>query len=614
VPRFRRIRGGPGEGKGMFSTGDLNPQGSGTASIGVNQIDGKGGFGTSIKPYAHVHMNSGVWHDNSGQSGVLRYNRAAGGFEVSIDGGATFALVASTISIDLDDAYEVGNEINQNQRTLSPTALSDGGMVIGQVPVLIKHATPGAGNTNGSRSLVQGREDAGVIASGFSLTSNLPNTFAYSALGPGFLHLQASGTQSTAPRFFAIGLGNVGSIIEGLGIFSTDAAMQWNARDISIATDAGEADGNVVINTGNTSNGLGGQISLEPFGSSGRLEFRFGPHQAWYEKLTHSSTGGPANDGFWPLPHSGQIAQMIANAGGGAQSLQAAYNGGNEIALQVDNSFRDRGVVIRDKNTSQAGVVAAKTDITLNYSLAASGFTGPNGEFAFHKMMPNGMLIRSSGIAGQPTSVFGLGYQDLAPRIVTVFTDSTIAITGQQDFSVLAGIVSQSGGQVALKAFTGSGEIQYRYGPHQSWAMKVRNIATGGTSSDGFWPIPHSGYIDTMILRAIKTKAITIERPALNQDLTIWYTNEPITIIEVESVVRGTADASGSFAIRYGSSRALSGTELTTTAIQCTSRSTGQITSSFDAPTIPADNWVWIGVSGVSGVPTTQLNVTLQYQ
>lgn len=596
----------------MFNTGDLLPQASGSASIGVNQTNGSPT--STILPYNHVHMISGVWHDQSGQSGVLRYNRAAGGFEVSIDGGATFSLVASTTSIDLDDAYEVGNEINQNRRTLSPTALSEGGMVIGQVPVLIKHVIPGAGNTNGARSLVQGREDAGVIASGFSLTPNLPNTFAYGALGPGFLHLQASGTPSASPVSFVIGLGNVGSIVDNLGIFSTDAVMQWNIRGLTISTDAGEADGNIAINTGNVSNGLGGQVTLSPFAGSGQLNYNFGPYQSWYIK-TSDSNGGPFGNGEWPIAHSGQVAAMIsASITGNAGNLNAAYTNGNEINMRRDNNDRNVGVVVKETNGVAAFDLQQAASLAhLNYGIAVSGGTGANG-FAFTKLIPNGLYVKSSGTASTSQSAMAIGYISSLPQTAFLAAQHDLSFTVLRNLGYTAGTANQPGGQINLSAFIGSGQIEYRYGPFQSWAMKVRNVGTGGPAGDGFHPIPHSGQINLMVLRAPKAKAITIERPAVNNDLTIWYTNEPITITEVESVLRGGFDASGQFSIRYDSDRSAVGTELTTLPITCTNRSTGQITTSFAAPNIPADNWIWIGVSGVSGVATTQMNVTIQYQ
>ena len=54
--------------------GDLVPRGSGTASLGVDQI-GFGGFNhEELFPFAHIHCNSGILHDPMmGTSGVLRF-------------------------------------------------------------------------------------------------------------------------------------------------------------------------------------------------------------------------------------------------------------------------------------------------------------------------------------------------------------------------------------------------------------------------------------------------------------------------------------------------------------------------------------------------------------
>jgi hypothetical protein len=363
VARARRFSGGSQEGNGMFSTGDINPQASGSASIGVNQVDGIGGFNTNIKPYAHIHINSGVWHDptNGEPSGVLRFGvrneqSTSGppsnppGFELSFDGGASFPL-----------------RICGSRKSLYSGST-------------IQQMTPGA----------------------FTLHSS------------GLFRIDSELSQFL-------------STIDG-GISISTAAPSLSDGDILLDAFNGiqlqVKDGDIDLTSFGFKN-RGGQITLSSFASSGRLDFQFGPHQGWYSKLTHASTGGPKNNGSWPLPHSGQMLEQI--------------------------------------------------------------------------------------------------------------------------------------------------------------------------------------------VRREKGKSITIERPAVNNDLTWFYTNQAITISEVESVLRGSFDASGLFAIRYSSNRSLAGTELTTIAITCTNRTTGQITSSFAAPNIPADNWVWIAVSGVSGVATSQLHVTVHF-
>ena len=79
---------------------DILPIGSGSASIGVNQT-GQDTFDiTSISPFNRFHVVSGIFHDElQGQSGVLRYSRQKAGFEISVDGGKTFATLASTASV-----------------------------------------------------------------------------------------------------------------------------------------------------------------------------------------------------------------------------------------------------------------------------------------------------------------------------------------------------------------------------------------------------------------------------------------------------------------------------------------------------------------------------------
>lgn len=76
----------------MTTTSDLLPQSSGSASIGVNQVNGIGGMSSTIRPYNHIHVNSGVFHNPYGSSGVIRFTGSQ--FEVSVDGGRTFSNVA----------------------------------------------------------------------------------------------------------------------------------------------------------------------------------------------------------------------------------------------------------------------------------------------------------------------------------------------------------------------------------------------------------------------------------------------------------------------------------------------------------------------------------------
>ena len=81
----------------MRIIGDLYPGVSGSASLGINQGTVAGSFDiTTLAPFNTIHTLSGVFHDPlMGQSGVIRYNRQAAAFEVSVDGGLTFSAITT---------------------------------------------------------------------------------------------------------------------------------------------------------------------------------------------------------------------------------------------------------------------------------------------------------------------------------------------------------------------------------------------------------------------------------------------------------------------------------------------------------------------------------------
>lgn len=595
----------------MTNTSDLLPQGSGTASLGVNQTNKTGFNANVLSPYNHVHMNSGVWHDPMlGQSGVIRFaqNRdlsyiddqgvgadhehyVAGrqsGFEISVDGGANFPLL-------LGATHTIASGVGGGSESFMAESEGGGGESFGIEAHVDEPQQPqqvAVIRTNDGF-----RHDLYIYASGVNTIVGSRQLRLY-----GFGSVDDPNSNDADVELFSAHKLRASSVGEML--------LRTSSGTITLEPGLGTGDGDILLFAADTNSWL----HFRKYGT-GNIFGGDSPHQAWYVRNSfNDAPGGPIGNGEWPIAHSGQVAAMIAAAGGGAQSLQAAYDGGDQINLDRNANDRNVGVVLREQNgVAQFDLNQPTTQAHLNYGIAVSGGTGANG-FAFTKLVPNGVYIKSSGTATQAESFFALGFIPSSAQAAFIAANHDLAFFAFRNISYDAGTAAQPGGQINLSAFVGSGQLEYRYGPHQSWAMKVRNISTGGPASDGFWPIPHSGYIDTMILRAIKTKAILIERPAVNQDLTMWYTNEAITVTEVESVVRGAIDASGSFSIRYGSDRSAVGTELTTLPISCTSRTTGQITTSFAAPSIPADNWVWIGVSGVSGVATQHMNVTLQYR
>jgi hypothetical protein len=83
---------------GFPINGDLVPGASGRANLGVDVgANAINAFNiSSIRPFNHVHLVSGVFHDPlHGQSGVVRFSQSVGTFEFSVDGGLTFTALGA---------------------------------------------------------------------------------------------------------------------------------------------------------------------------------------------------------------------------------------------------------------------------------------------------------------------------------------------------------------------------------------------------------------------------------------------------------------------------------------------------------------------------------------
>lgn len=208
---------------------------------------------------------------------------------------------------DLDSAYNCGNEIRQHAHP-APSGLATEQLKVVHDPVVIGQTTPGAGNLAG-HELLQALRDASVVASGFSLTPNLVNSFAFTAIGPGIITMQGSGApgQQAASINMQVGNGQFGG---SFAVLSASGIFGLSANGAMIINQNGGTGPLLIENKGN-GYGLGGQLQLSAFNGSGQLEYRFGAHEAWHWKPSYELLGGPAGDGFHPIPHSGQIEHMI---------------------------------------------------------------------------------------------------------------------------------------------------------------------------------------------------------------------------------------------------------------------------------------------------------------
>ena len=105
------------------------------------------------------------------------------------------------------------------------------------------------------------------------------------------------------------------------------------------------------------------------------------------------------------------------------------------------------------------------------------------------------------------------------------------------------------------------------------------------------------------------TKTITIESPTSSDDITIFRTDDAITVQEVIAVNTGNSPSTG-YRLRHSANRSSTGALLVGNTVT-TSGSGGNVAGLSDA-TIPANSWVWLETYTASGANVT-LSVNIRY-
>jgi hypothetical protein len=319
-----------------IDTGDLSPRASGSASLGVEQL-GICGFTTDIRPFCHVHQNSGVFHSPlGGNSGVIRYEQ--GDFEISSDGGTIFRRLVRT----LDDAYQGGAIVDSNlgsDNTYEPVILvgknGSDKLEFGTNPVLDLPET-----------------NPMILLSGVGPQAD-DTLFRKPALGLALngIALRGSGTPSVEPSTWAIGVdsatpGQISQTSSGvMNIFSAGPIIYQGTSNFAISAGTNfnaVANGDVGFSAtnGDVSFFATGNVEFSALGGNGLLEWVEGAHDAWH-------TSNSRNDNtLIPIPHSGHVEQMIAAAAPASATMQSVYE---ENPLRI----LDDGDLISISNTGK---------------------------------------------------------------------------------------------------------------------------------------------------------------------------------------------------------------------------------------------------------------------
>lgn len=114
-----------------------------------------------------------------------------------------------------------------------------------------------------------------------------------------------------------------------------------------------------------------------------------------------------------------------------------------------------------------------------------------------------------------------------------------------------------------------------------------------------------------VVLTPIQSKSITIEIPTSAEDISIFYTDEAITITKIVFVITGATSATTT--IRHHTDRNNAGNEVVTGGTVANSTTSGNVVTSFNDATVPADSFIWLETTALSGTPTT-LNATIFYK
>lgn len=113
------------------------------------------------------------------------------------------------------------------------------------------------------------------------------------------------------------------------------------------------------------------------------------------------------------------------------------------------------------------------------------------------------------------------------------------------------------------------------------------------------------------VLTPIQSKSVTIESPTSSEDISLFYTDEAITITKIVYVITGSTSVTTT--IRHHTDRSNTGNEVVTSGTTANSTTTGNVVTSFNDATVPADSFIWLETTALSGTPTS-LNVTIFYR
>ena len=105
----------------------------------------------------------------------------------------------------------------------------------------------------------------------------------------------------------------------------------------------------------------------------------------------------------------------------------------------------------------------------------------------------------------------------------------------------------------------------------------------------------------------IAPQQIWLPTPQAGERRMLLRASQALTLTRFDALLSGGSSPSVSVSLRHGPDASAAGTAMTTSPIAISSSnggtSTGTVVTSFQAPALPMDHWLWLEVTAVSGSP-----------
>ena len=101
-----------------------------------------------------------------------------------------------------------------------------------------------------------------------------------------------------------------------------------------------------------------------------------------------------------------------------------------------------------------------------------------------------------------------------------------------------------------------------------------------------------------------KSNSITLIQPTASENVTVFFTDKAVTLQKMAAVLTG-AGPSVTWSVRFAADRSTAGTEVVTGGTTTTSITTGDVVTTFNNASIPANSFVWLTTTATSGTVNT---------